>query len=224
MTIVAGHLTYGLIALSYLLRDILWLRAVALAASVFAIVYNYLAPAEPLWIPIGWNVLFVAINVYHVLQLRRSGQQGLHAEEIDLAQTFLLGASPPQLSELFQCGHWRDLMVGDVLAREGDFPGHVAVLYEGEVAVLLDGRPRGRIDQRTFIGEISFLTGEPATATVVVTTPSRALIWPAQALQKLLDQDQQLNAQFQNWLALDLTRKLTRSDEKETQPELLGAS
>lgn len=224
MTIVAGHLTYGLIALSYLLRDILWLRAVALAASLFAILYNFFAPAEPLWIPIGWNVLFVAINVYQVFQLRRSGKTGLQAEEIDLAQTFLCGAGPRQLSELFRRGIWRDLIVGDVLAREGTFPGHVAVLYEGEVAVLLCGRPRGRISQRTFIGEISFLTGEAATATVVVTKPTRVLLWSAKVLQEMLDRDPQLNGLFQNWMAVDLTRKLTRSDEKEIQPELLGAS
>lgn len=90
--------------------------------------------------------------------------------------------------------------------------------------VLLDGRPRGRISERRFIGEISFFTGREATATVVVTKPTRVLLWPTKVLQQMLDQDPQLNGLFQNWMAVDLTRKLTRSDVEETQPELLGAS
>ncbi len=225
MTIIAGHLTYLLISLSYLLHDIVWLRVVAMAASMFAIFYNYCAVAEPLWIPIGWNFVFLAINGCHLLQLRHARfPQGLLPEEIDLSRSFLVGATPAQLTELFAIGCWRDLVAGDVLAKEGSCPGQVAVLYDGEVQVLLDGRARGRIREWTFIGEISFLTGESASATVVATKSTRVLVWSTELLQQLLDKDQDLDRVFQNWLALDLTRKLIRFDEDETQRSLVGAS
>ena len=213
MTIVAGHLSYFLIALAYLLRDIRWLRFTALAASGFSIFYHYIAPAEPLWIPIGWNFLFVAINIHHLGQLlKKPNARGLCAAEIDLARTFFHGATPQQASKLFRSGNWRQLSKGDVLAQQGKPCDYVAVLYEGEVQIMLDGRASGRIDKTTFVGEISLLTGDDATATVIVTKPTTALVWRKQQLRKLLDADESLNAQFQRWLAIDLAGKLHRHD------------
>jgi CRP-like cAMP-binding protein len=215
MTMLAGHVTYILIALSYLLRDILWLRWAALIASACSVVFNYFAPAAPLWIPIFWNVLFIAINAYHIAKLlRRSNSDLMRAEEIELARTFLCGASPHQLSELFEVGEWRDLNTGDVLAREGTRCEQISVLYEGEVQIMLDGRVQGIIQEQTFVGEISFLTGENASATVVVTQPSKALVWSMETLTKILSRDEQLNAQFQKWLAVDVVRKLSRREDE----------
>ena len=38
---IAGHLAFGLIAFSFLVKDILWLRVVSVVASLFSILYNY---------------------------------------------------------------------------------------------------------------------------------------------------------------------------------------
>ena len=221
MTFFAGHLTYILIALSYLLRDILWLRIVALIASVLSVFFNYFAPSEPLWIPIGWNCLFVVINVYHLFYLLRRPRGDLCSEEINLAQTFFGGASPRQLSDLFRCGTWHDVAVGNAITRQGKRPGQIVVLYEGEVQVTVDGISRGTIQERTFLGEVAYLTQQEASATVETTTKSKILAWSVEDLQRLLNADEQLNSLFQNWLAIDLTRKLMRGDDTERERALL---
>ena len=41
---IAGHLAFGLIAFSFLVKDILWLRIVSVVASLFSILYNYTIP------------------------------------------------------------------------------------------------------------------------------------------------------------------------------------
>ena len=38
---LAGHLAFGLIAFSFLVKDILWLRVVSILASLFSVFYNY---------------------------------------------------------------------------------------------------------------------------------------------------------------------------------------
>ena len=60
---IAGHLAFGLIAFSFLVRDILWLRIISILASLFSVFYNWAIPIEPMWIPIGWNFVFVGLNV-----------------------------------------------------------------------------------------------------------------------------------------------------------------
>ena len=63
---IAGHLAFGLIAFSFLVKDILYLRLLSIIASLFSVFYNFYIPAEPMWLPIGWNFVFVALNLYHI--------------------------------------------------------------------------------------------------------------------------------------------------------------
>ena len=63
---LAGHLAFGLIAFSFLVKDIFWLRIVSIAASLFSVFYNYTIPVEPMWLAINWNFVFIAVNVYHI--------------------------------------------------------------------------------------------------------------------------------------------------------------
>jgi hypothetical protein len=66
VAVIAGHLAFGLIAFSFLVKDIFWLRIVSIVASLFSVFYNWVIPVEPMWIPIGWNFVFVALNLYHI--------------------------------------------------------------------------------------------------------------------------------------------------------------
>ena len=79
---IAGHATYLLIALSYLVRDIVWLRCFAIVASCTSIAFNYFAPDEPLWLVIGWNFVFLVINIFRIVRMLTE-RQGLQfsAEE-----------------------------------------------------------------------------------------------------------------------------------------------
>ena len=63
---LAGHLAFGLIAFSFLVKDIFWLRILSIAASLFSVFYNYVIPAEPMWLAINWNFVFIAVNIYHI--------------------------------------------------------------------------------------------------------------------------------------------------------------
>ena len=66
IAVIAGHLAFGLIAFSFLVKDILWLRIVSIIASLFSVFYNYVIPVEPMWIPIGWNFVFCILNLLYM--------------------------------------------------------------------------------------------------------------------------------------------------------------
>ena len=64
-----GHTTYALLALSYLVRDIYWLRVLAIPASICSILFCYFHGPEPVWLIIGWNIVFLGVNLYQVASL-----------------------------------------------------------------------------------------------------------------------------------------------------------
>jgi hypothetical protein len=57
-----GHLSYILIAISYWLTDIFWLRVVAVVGLSFEILYFLLSGGD-LRTGIGWDLVFILINL-----------------------------------------------------------------------------------------------------------------------------------------------------------------
>jgi CRP-like cAMP-binding protein len=56
---------------------------------------------------------------------------------------------------------------GDVIVTEGSPPNEVFVMIEGGAAVQIGGRQIGLVAEGEVFGEISFLTGQPRSASVV---------------------------------------------------------
>ena len=69
-----------------------------------------------------------------------------------------------------------DLKAKRTLITQGRAADSFYVLLEGEATVEVDGKPRPPLHAGDFFGEIGMLERGPATATVVTTTPSRAMV------------------------------------------------
>ena len=59
-----------------------------------------------------------------------------------------------------------------MLIRQGDDADRFYAIADGEVAVCVDGRPRGVRGRGTGLGEIALLRRTPRTATVTAVTPA----------------------------------------------------
>src|SRR5204863_10154142 len=68
-----------------------------------------------------------------------------------------------------------------------------------EVAKLKDGN---------FIGEVSYITGGEATATVRALVPTPYVAWPKEAISKLLNRNPSMRFAMQALLSTDLSKKL----------------
>ena len=69
-----------------------------------------------------------------------------------------------------------DVPAGKRLITQGQPGDTFYVLLDGEAAVVIDDKPRRTMETGDFFGEISMLDRGPATATVVTTTPARAMV------------------------------------------------
>jgi CRP/FNR family cyclic AMP-dependent transcriptional regulator len=69
-----------------------------------------------------------------------------------------------------------DLKAKHTLIKQGDASDCFYVLLAGEATVEVDGKERPSLHPGDFFGEIGMLDRGPATATVVTTTPARAMV------------------------------------------------
>lgn len=211
-----GHVSYVLIAVSYYLTRMVWLRTMAVIGLAFEILYFHFSGGA-LNAGIAWNVTFIAINLYQLWRLVADGRRMRRAPYHALLRSCTRATmDDAQLGRLLRNGAWRDLAPGTVLTREGQPVSELSLLCSGHAVVLTGGAIVARLDPGDFIGEISFLSGDPASATVVTDAPSRILAFDQEQLRKLIARDEQVAAAIHCCVGRDLAGKLRRSSELAT--------
>jgi hypothetical protein len=211
-----GHVAFALIALSFLVRDIVWLRLLSIAASLFGILYNYVVPDPPLWLVIWWNAFFVAVNAFQIARLfheRRSVR--FTEDERELLATVFRGFSAVEFLKLMRIGRWNERTAGAVLASEAEPLDEIHLVANGIAEVTSGGRRVGELRDGAFVGEMSFLTDAPASATVRLTESSRIVTWRKEDLRSLVSRNPTLRFALQGVLGADLSKKLMAASKAE---------
>lgn len=110
-----GHVSYVLIALSYYLTSIYWLRVTAVAGLLFETIY-FQASGGALTTGIGRDIVFILINLQQIYRLRASHQQlkRMAAAQL-LRQGVLSRLKPAPLARLVTTGYRCRLEPGWVL-------------------------------------------------------------------------------------------------------------
>lgn len=130
------------------------------------------------------------------------------AEEEAMRAGFLAELPRHAARHLIDGGVWVNGAVGDELTREGIPVERIAWLASGEALVQSDGRQVATCRAGDLIGEASILTGEPATATVVLAGPARLWCMPATTLRDYLAADAALRTHLERSFALAVRAKL----------------
>ena len=138
---LAGHVAFALIAISYLVKDILWLRLLSVVASVAGIMYNYLVPATPLWLVIYWNILFLMINIVQIVIIVKERREvSFTDEEKELYETLFKSFAPFEFMKLLRVGRWLVAEKNRVMAVEKEQLNDVMLIYNGLVSVEVGGK------------------------------------------------------------------------------------
>lgn len=206
---VAGHLASVLTMLAYLLKDILWLRFLTILSCFAGIAFNYVVPARPLWTVIYWNILFAVINIVQIAIIikERTGIR-FTDEEKELHETLFKNFAPFEFMKLMRIGRWLEAKHGETLAVEKQPLNAVMLIYNGLVGVETNGVEVARLKDGNFIGEVSFIAGGTATATVKALMPTRYIAWPKEEINQLLNRNPSMRFAMQAMLSTDLTKKL----------------
>ena len=206
-----GNFSYLMLAASYLVTNMYWLRALAIVALGLEGIYFFFSGDAPLWVGIGWAVVFVGINAVQLaimahkrLRVRLSGEEhGLHQQRFGKLDRV-------NFDRLARTGRWQNVPPGPVLAQEGQAVDDVYLLLAGNARVDSAGRTIAMGQPGAFIGEMSFLSGEPAAATVTAAAACRVFAVPQQRLHDLLRRHDEIRVVLQELFGHDLVQKLRR--------------
>ncbi|HKP26906.1 MAG TPA: cyclic nucleotide-binding domain-containing protein [Dongiaceae bacterium] len=205
----AGHVSYLIIAVSYWLTNIYWLRVTAVIGLYFEIAYFVLVSGGALYTGIGWDAIFIAINLFHLLRLTRERMRlRLASDDRDLLRTLFDGLDDAQIGMLLNSASWHKAPVGEQLTIEGAPVPALMLIAAGQVSVDVGDQTVARMGPGSFIGEMAFLTGGTASATVIATQPTRVMKIEQQRLRTLLVIDSQIAAVMHRLLGADLAQKL----------------
>ena len=212
---IAGHLAFGLIAFSFLVKDILYLRLVSILASAFSVFYNFYIPVEPMWLPIGWNFVFVALNLYHIAVIiyeKRPVQMSPKHKE--LYETMFNDMTPVEFLKITKIADWTHFKSGEIITQQTHKVPDLNLIYNGTVDVAVDGKKVAELKDGQFIGEMSFLTEKPATATCIVKHDSEVLVWKQEQFKELLKRNPSLYFTIQSLLSAQVSSALVSSSKR----------
>jgi CRP/FNR family transcriptional regulator, cyclic AMP receptor protein len=94
--------------------------------------------------------------------------------------------SKRELAEVASLADEIDVREGKELTKEGTRGREFFVLVEGTADVRRKGRKINTMQPGDFFGEIALISGSPRTATVIATSPVRALVITDRAFRSLL--------------------------------------
>lgn len=161
-------------------------------------------------IQVSWIVIsLVGITRHYILTHRARFTD----EEKAFIESALPGMEKLKARKLLDLGTWVDMVSGTVLTEAGAPVSHLFYLAKGAAEVISDGVKLANLKEKSLIGEITALSGDPSTGTVLLTEPSRCLMIPSGALRELLKRDTDIRMQVDACFAGHVKEKLVRSNK-----------
>jgi CRP-like cAMP-binding protein len=129
---------------------------------------------------------------------------------------FLEEALPPMDSikarRFLHTGSWATVEPDTVLTEAGLPAPNLVYLMNGSAQVRINGTMVATIEGKSFTGDVTALTGDPATATVIVNERSRCIELPAEPLRNLVRKDADMRRELDSCLSSEVKRKLVNAN------------
>ena len=211
---IAGHLAFGLIAFSFLVKDILWLRIMSILASLFSVLYNFYIPVDPMWLAINWNIVFILVNLYHIaVIIYEKRPVHMNPKDKELYETLFKELTPVEYLKITKIAEWHKYTAGEVLIKHSALVTDLILIYNGTVEVEVDGNIVAELKDGQFVGEMSFLTEKPATANCIVKHDCECIVWKQPEFKELLKRNPSLYFPIQSLLSAQVSSNLVKKSK-----------
>lgn len=127
------------------------------------------------------------------------------------------GLAEHRVRALLDTGMWLDATPGTVITREGQPVDHLSFVASGKADVIVGGKTIATSGAGMAIGEITYLSGEPATATVKVAEQMHLIRFEADKLRTFLQKNPDIAAVLEQNMANHLRSKLVSMSETASQ-------
>lgn len=206
----------GMFVLGYLIINQVILRIMLLVGTLLYIWYYGVVDDTPLWPAIWASSATGTANILGLLSLFYSRSAlAIPRGFQDIYKRFA-NLPPGDFAKLVRASERVHRPGGHRLVTEG---AQVATLYyilEGNAQVT-KGSNSFEIAEDSFVGEVGYLTGNPASATAELAQDSVLLEWDVAILRKRARRDPRFKLALEALISLDLAEKVSRSVRTHTQ-------
>ena len=209
--VLFGHFTYFLLILSMLMRRMVWLRTLAVASGITKIIYRSFFVFDP--VSVLWETIFVAVNIGQLLVIWYYEKHHRFAEDERLfVESMPPGVERRAIRRLLKLTTVRTVEPGQPLTGGGAAVKDLMYVAAGVASIERDGKMIAVCGPGDYVGEMSFLTGEPAGATATAVKPVRVLAFDQARLRAAIGSDASVRRAMESGLNRNLVGKLVRSN------------
>ena len=212
-SLVIGQLSFLLLVIAIFARDPHRIRAIVSIAALIGLAHALFSSGSAL-MAFWWGVLLLASLLLVAKRLLENGKVRFTPEEETMLKGVLSGLPRSRARHLLDQGFWLTGREGDKLTREEEAASHLYYLSSGEAAVLSHGRQVGVCRPGDLIGELTVLSGDQASATVVLTGPARFWCAPANVLRPYVQAHEDVRHAIEQSVTAALKHKLRDSNER----------
>jgi len=208
MTVLPGHISYVLLITSMLMRRMVWLRTIAVAAGSFSSFY-YITIFD--YVSAFWEGVFTLVNLAQLAIIAFENRKArFTAEEQLFIDVALQHVDQAHCRRVVRLGNWIDEADSVVLITEDTAPDLLYFVVNGTARVDRHGQQVGIVGPGDFLGEMSYLTGKKATATVTTVTPMRFLVFDRAQLRSYLVKFPEVRHALESGFNRNLVDKLVK--------------
>jgi len=200
------HLAYLITFVALAIRDVLFLRIVLSFANVLQVVYQYGFNDSP---DIAvWNALFLIINIIQVVKLMKERAPVKIPDDIeDIYRTKFSDMTHREFLYFWSLGKQRDVEDCSII-KEGEYQKNLFLILSGNASVSRDERVIATLHRPEFVGEISFITREPASANVDADGRMYYIEWNQDELRRMKVKNSTFWTKLNQCLGEDLAKKI----------------
>ncbi len=211
---IVGHIAYVLLIVSMMMRSMNWLRFFAILAGGISAVYYWILSD---YVSMFWESLFSLVNIAQLIILQIENRRGRFSEDEALfIKSCLSGIERAHARKLVKLGAWTEVQEEVTLITQGTSPPQLKFLVGGEARVERNNRIIGMVECGDFLGEMSYLTEKPATASVITTLPTRYLAFDRKVLRAHLDKNSEVRHALEASFNRNLVDKLAKTSDTAT--------
>ena len=207
-----GHLNYMLVILSVSMSSMRWLRLFAIASGMVGVFYYGFLITDR--ISAVWEGIFAAVNAVQLAIVLLAGRRKKLSEDEELFIRTVMPTLEGNLrARVLKLARWQTRQPEAVLVEEGEEKPALVFIASGAASVEKSGALVGVCGPGDFLGEMSFLTGRPASATVKVANEIRCCVFDPGVLKALTQRNPGIRQALEFSFNRNLVGKLERMNE-----------
>lgn len=212
----SGEYFYSIAALfslsAYLLTNMLWLRILLVLASVVYIISGISLGITSM---VGWNSAYLAINLFYVVKIiLEKSTITLPEETRDIYRQFFSSMSTREFKKIITVNPFVTVVKDEVLIAQNEVTDRLFIVLKGKVNIEQSGVIIDAVESGDLIGEMSFMSNQPASASAVAIETVQYAYWSHKDMGKINQKNCEIYNKFISIIGQDLIRKLNKKNEK----------